>query len=60
MHMYTLIQFGCLGLLWGVKSIKDLALAFPFVLMFLVPIRIQLKRIFKESELEAVSFLVFN
>ncbi|CAL8069832.1 unnamed protein product [Orchesella dallaii] len=54
MHMYTLIQISCLALLWGVKSWKQISLAFPFFLILLVPIRIQLKRIFTESELEAL------
>jgi len=55
MHLYTLIQLGCLAMLWGVKSVREAALAFPFVLMFLVPIRLQLKHLYNESELEAVS-----
>jgi len=50
MHLYTLIQISCLALLWGVKSWKQISLAFPFFLILLVPIRIQLKRIFTESE----------
>ena len=54
MHFYTLIQIACLAMLYGVKSVREAALAFPFVLMFLVPIRSQLKRCFTDSELEAV------
>ncbi|CAG7833126.1 unnamed protein product [Allacma fusca] len=54
MHMYTMIQLGCLGILWAVKSIRVAALAFPFILMLLVPIRIQLKHLFTSNELEAL------
>ena len=53
--MYTLIQIGLLAVLWGVKSIKQIALTFPFVLMMLIPIRLNLNRIFTENELDAVS-----
>ncbi|ODN05154.1 Anion exchange protein 3 [Orchesella cincta] len=54
MHLYTTIQISCLALLWGVKSWKQISLAFPFFLILLVPIRMQLKRIFSESELDAL------
>lgn len=54
MHLYTIIQISCLAVLWGVKSWKQISLAFPFFLMLLIPTRMQLKRIFSESELEAV------
>jgi len=60
MHLYTLIQIGCLALLWAVKSIKQISLAFPFFLLLLVPIRLQLERFYTDSELQAVSLLVFN
>lgn len=59
MHLYTIIQISCLALLWGVKSWKQISLAFPFFLILLIPIRQQLKRIFTEKELEAVSYLKF-
>ena len=54
MHTYTVIQLGCLAILYGVKSIKEAALAFPFILMLLIPIRQQLKRFFTPNELEAL------
>ncbi|XP_072047602.1 band 3 anion transport protein-like [Amphiura filiformis] len=53
MHMFTLIQLACVAMLWSVK-ISPAALAFPFFLIILVPIRGQLKRIFTQEELAAI------
>jgi hypothetical protein len=57
MHLWTIIQIACLALLWAVKSIKQISLAFPFFLLLLVPMRLQLERFYTESELQAVSQL---
>ena len=57
MHLFTVIQLLCVAMLWVVK-ISPAALAFPFFLIILMPIRGQLKRIFTEEELDAVSQLV--
>lgn len=38
MHIYTLTQILCLGLLWGVKS-SPASLALPFILILTVPLR---------------------
>ena len=55
MHLFTLIQLLCLGVLWAVNSTAA-SLAFPFVLIMLVPMRkLLLSRIFTEEELEHVS-----
>lgn len=60
MHVFTVTQILALALLWGVKSSK-FSLAFPFILMMMVPIRKQLERIFTPLELRAVStFLTLN
>ncbi|KAF6036142.1 SLC4A3 [Bugula neritina] len=51
MHMFTAIQVLCVGVLWAVKS-SPAALAFPFVLILLVPFRsFVLPKIFNEEEL---------
>ncbi|KAL7010531.1 hypothetical protein ACKWTF_016934 [Chironomus riparius] len=57
MHVFTITQVLALALLWGVKSSK-FSLAFPFILMMMVPIRQQLERIFTPLELRAVSLYV--
>ena len=54
MHIFTGIQLLCLAVLWVVKSTAA-ALAFPFFLIMLVPVRKILGRVFLPSELEAVS-----
>ncbi len=54
--MYTIIQLGGVAMLWGVK-ISPAALAFPFFLILLVPIRKLLEKIFTKQELEAVSVM---
>ena len=54
MHLFTVIELGCVAILWVVK-ISPAALAFPFFLILLVPLRGQLARIFTDSELETVS-----
>lgn len=54
MHFFTLIQILCLIILWVVKSTQA-ALAFPFFLLLLVPLRLQiLPRFFSEKELKNV------
>lgn len=53
MHLYTLLQIACLIILWAVKS-SSLALAFPFVLLLMIPLRLQLKYIFTEKELQCL------
>ncbi len=55
MHLFTIIQLGCVAILWVVK-ITPAALAFPFFLILLVPLRRHgLTRLFTEKELRAVS-----
>lgn len=53
MHLFTVIQLGCLAILWTIK-LTPAALAFSFFLILLVPIRQQMKRIFTKKELEAL------
>ncbi|XP_022695652.1 anion exchange protein 2-like isoform X1 [Varroa jacobsoni] len=51
MHGFTLLQILCLTLLWFVKQ-SSFALAFPFVLLCMIPIRLSLKWLFTERELQ--------
>ncbi|CAG0879882.1 unnamed protein product [Darwinula stevensoni] len=53
MHMYTAIQILCLAVLWTVKSTQA-ALAFPFVLLLMIPIRKLLTKFFTPRELQAL------
>ena len=53
MHIFTLVQFLALGMLWAVKSSR-FSLAFPFFLILMVPIRKQLERLYTPLELRAV------
>jgi solute carrier family 4 anion exchanger 2 len=54
MHLFTGVQCIGLSVLWIVKS-STLALAFPFFVVGMVPLRMALKFIFSPRELEAVS-----
>ena len=57
MHMYTVLQLVCLAVLWVVKSTQA-ALAFPFFLILMVPLRQKLMtRAFTAKELSHVGGL---
>ncbi|XP_030649274.1 solute carrier family 4 member 1a (Diego blood group) isoform X2 [Chanos chanos] len=54
MHLFTLIQVVCLGLLWGVKS-SPASLALPFVLILTVPLRMGMTgRLFTVMEMKCL------
>ncbi|XP_075230132.1 anion exchange protein Ae2 isoform X2 [Lycorma delicatula] len=53
MHLFTIIQLLCLVLLWIIKS-TPASLAFPFVLILMVPLRAQLRCMFTPAELRAL------
>ena len=57
-NLYTCFQLGGVAMLWAVK-ISPAALAFPFFLILLVPIRKVMEKIFTQKELDAVSWLLF-
>ncbi|XP_018431105.1 PREDICTED: anion exchange protein 2-like, partial [Nanorana parkeri] len=58
MHLFTVLQFLCLAVLWVVMSTAA-SLAFPFVLILTVPLRIfLLQRIFTEREMKCVSLSI--
>eukprot|EP00658_Telonema_sp_P-2_P072219 TRINITY_DN61392_c0_g1_i1.p1 TRINITY_DN61392_c0_g1~~TRINITY_DN61392_c0_g1_i1.p1 ORF type:complete len:450 (+),score=98.78 TRINITY_DN61392_c0_g1_i1:111-1460(+) len=49
-HMYTLIQLVCLGLIWVVKKLKPSAAYFPFVIIAMIPLRMfVLPRLFDDQ-----------
>lgn len=51
-HMYTAIQMGFFAVLYGVKTYKTIAIAFPFFILLCIPARIYLlPRIFEPFEL---------
>uniref|UniRef100_A0A8C2H4J7 Anion exchange protein n=1 Tax=Cyprinus carpio TaxID=7962 RepID=A0A8C2H4J7_CYPCA len=45
MHLYTLIQVICLGILWAIKS-SAFSLALPFVLILTIPLRMFMTGLF--------------
>lgn len=55
MHLFTFIQLVCLAALWAVMSTQA-SLAFPFVLIMTVPVKMfLLPRIFTSREMACVS-----
>lgn len=55
MHLFTLLQLTCLSLLWVVMATAA-ALAFPFMLLLTIPVRmLVLPRLFTWRELQSVS-----
>lgn len=50
-HLYTLVQGVCLGILYGLTAIKETAVVFPFFMASLAIIRKGMKYIFTEEEL---------
>lgn len=53
MHIFTMIQILCLTILWIVKSTKA-ALALPFFLILMIPLRAQMSHFFTAAELRAL------
>lgn len=53
-HKFTFLQLVCLVILYALKSIKQVAVVFPFFIASLVGIRFLFKKIFTEEELEAL------
>ncbi|XP_045907134.1 anion exchange protein 2a isoform X1 [Micropterus dolomieu] len=60
MHLFTLVQLTCLSLLWVVMATAA-ALAFPFMLLLTIPVRmLLLPRLFTWRELQSVSHTSFT
>merc|ERR1712032_1195946 len=53
-HIFTFLQLVCLGILYALKSIKAVAVVFPFFIAALVGVRAAFRKIFTEEELEAL------
>lgn len=53
MHAFTAIQLACLILLWIVKSTR-IAIALPFILLMMIPLRRQLTLFFTTDELNSL------
>jgi hypothetical protein len=51
LHMYTFIQFMCLVVLYVLKSVKAIAVVFPFFLIVIAFVRMYLARVFTKQEL---------
>jgi len=52
MNLMTYIQLGCFVLLYGVKSVKQIAIAFPIVIALCLPVRLYLlPKLFTKDEL---------
>ncbi|KAE9549910.1 hypothetical protein FO519_006875 [Halicephalobus sp. NKZ332] len=51
-HKYTICQFGCLAVLWIVKSIKKTSIAFPIMLVVMVGVRKVMEKFFNEKDLK--------
>merc|ERR1712151_954150 len=53
-HLFTFLQLLMLGILYALKSIKEVAVIFPFFIAALVPIRWTFAKIFSSEELNAL------
>merc|ERR1712190_292576 len=51
LHMYTFIQFLCLVVLYVLKSIKAIAVVFPFFLIVIAFVRMFLSKMYSKEEL---------
>merc|ERR1719265_2071696 len=51
LHLYTFIQFLCLVILYVLKSIKAIAVVFPFFLIVIAGVRALLPKLFTNQEL---------
>merc|ERR1712151_1452587 len=53
-HLFTFLQFICLGVLYALKSMKSIAVVFPFFIASLVGVRYMFKFFFSQEELQAL------
>ena len=58
MILFTFFQALGLAVLWTVKEIKAIALAFPFFVVMMIPYRSSLKYIFTDLELDMVCLIL--
>lgn len=51
-HLFTVIQVICLGILWAIKSVKSISIAFPIMVLAMCFVRKGLDKIFDQRELK--------
>jgi len=51
-HLFTIIQVLCLAVLWVVKSIKSISIAFPLMVLIICFIRKAMDKVFTQRELK--------
>ncbi|CAE7741489.1 SLC4A4 [Symbiodinium sp. CCMP2456] len=56
-HLYTLVQVICLGILYGLKAIKETSVVFPFFMASLAIVRKGMRFMFTEEELKQLDGL---
>ncbi|CAE7946888.1 Slc4a10 [Symbiodinium sp. KB8] len=56
-HLYTVVQVICLGILYGLKAIKETSVVFPFFMASLAIIRKAMRFMFTEDELKQLDSL---
>ncbi|CAE7235191.1 SLC4A4 [Symbiodinium sp. CCMP2592] len=56
-HLYTVVQVICLGILYGLKAIKETSVVFPFFMASLAIIRKAMRFMFTEDELKQLDGL---
>ena len=56
-HLYTVVQVVCLGILYGLKAIKETSVVFPFFMASLAIIRKAMRFMFTEDELKQLDGL---
>lgn len=57
-HLFTFIQFACFVILWLVKTIDAISIAFPLMLVVMIGVRKSLDWIFTKDELRALDDLM--
>ncbi|WAR09936.1 S4A8-like protein [Mya arenaria] len=51
-HLFTFIQVVCLAILWVVKSVKSISIAFPLMVLLICFVRKALDKVFTQRELK--------
>ena len=52
MHLYTVVQVICLGILYGIQAVKETSVVFPLFVASLAIIRKAMRFMFTEDELK--------
>jgi Lon protease-like protein len=59
-YLFTIIQVGCVVILWIVKSFKNVAPLFPLFVLLMIPLRALLGRVFTQEYIEQVRTFIKN